>query len=198
MRLKKAKSAYFYCDSREKNKRNYRNLLLSILCQLSGQSDPCFTALAKHYSEHDEGAQQPSDTIVVQCLKEVLSQSAQAPVYLIVDALDELSKNSGMLSSQEQVLELIKDLVMMYLPNLHLCVTSCPVYDIKTSLEPLTTLRIPLHDQIEQTRDIDHYINSVVHSDVQMRTWGLEDKKLVIETLSEGADGMYECRAICS
>lgn len=182
--------AYFYCDSREKDKQSYRDLLLSILCQLSGQSEPCFTALSKHYSEHDEGAQQPSDTILVQCLKEVLSQPAQAPVYLILDALDEFLRYHGMSSSQEQVLKLIKYLAAMSPRNLHLCVTSCYVYDIKNTLEALAPLRISLHEQIGQTRDIVNYICTVVHSDEKMRTWSAEDKGLVIKTLSRRADGM--------
>jgi hypothetical protein len=193
MALKKAKSvsmAYFYCDSREKDKQSHRDLLLSILCQLSGQSDPCFAALSKHYSEHDEGAQQPSDTILVQCLKDVLFQPAQAPVYLIVDALDEFPRNSGISSSQEQVLELVKDLAGMSPRKLHLCVTSCYVYDIKTTLEALTPLRVSLHEQIGQTKDIVNYIRTVVYSDVKMRAWSVEDKGLVIEALSKGADGM--------
>jgi hypothetical protein len=193
MALKKEKSvhmAYFYCDSREKDKQNYRVLLLSILCQLSSQSKSCFTALSKHYSEHDEGAQQPSDTILVQCLKDVLSQPAQAPVYLVMDALDEFLRNSGMSSSQEQVLKLVKDLAVMSPRKLHLCVTSCYVYDIKNTLEALTPLRVSLHEQIGQTRDIVNYICTVVHSDAKMQTWSAEDRRLVIETLSRRADGM--------
>jgi hypothetical protein len=62
----------------------------------------------------------------------------------------------------------------------------------------LTSLRISLHEQSEQTGDIINYVKSVVLSDANMRTWSMEDKRLVINTLSEGADGMYERRILCS
>ena len=201
MALRKAKSvsmAYFYCDSRDKDKQSYRGLLLSILFQLYGQSKPFFKALSTLFLEHEGGAEKPSDAAVVQCLKEVLSRPAQDPVYLIVDALDEFPKNSGMPSSREQVLKLIKDLVDMSSPNLHICVTSLPDIDIRATLEPLTSLRISLHEQSEQTGDIISYVNSVVLSDANMRTWSVGDRRSVIDTLSEGADGMYECRTLRS
>jgi hypothetical protein len=38
--------------------------------------------------------------------------------------------------------------------------------------------------------DIADYVRSVVYSDSNMRRWRDEDKELVIETLSERADGM--------
>ena len=62
--------------------------------------------------------------------------------------------------------------------------------DIRTILEPLTSLRISLHDEIGQKEDIIKYINSVVRSDRNMRRWKEEDKRLVVDTLSEKADGM--------
>jgi hypothetical protein len=51
---------------------------------------------------------------------------------------------------------------------------------------------VSLHDQIGQKKDIEDYIRSVVYSNWEsiMRRWRKEDKELVIETLSERADGM--------
>jgi hypothetical protein len=57
-------------------------------------------------------------------------------------------------------------------------------------LEPLTNIRISLHDQSGQKKDIVDFVTSVVHSNKNMRRWRDEDKKLVVETLSERADGM--------
>lgn len=185
-----ASLVYFYCDFRDENKQSRRNLLLSILFQLSAQSNCCFDALSHLHLKHDEGAQKASDGILIRCLKEVLVLPDQDPVYIIVDALDECPHNSGMPSSREQVLDLVKDLVDLCPPNLHICVTSRPEIDIKTILEPLTPLRVSLHDQSGQKKDIIEYVSSVVDSDAMMRRWREEDKKLVIETLSERADGM--------
>ena len=92
--------------------------------------------------------------------------------------------------SRDEVLELIEELVDLKLPNLHLCVASRPEMDIQTILEPLAKLKISLHDEVGQKGDIIKYIESVVHSDRRMRKWREEDQNLVIDTLSEKADGM--------
>jgi hypothetical protein len=124
----------------------------------------------------------------------MLSLPTQGPVYIIVDALDECPNNSGMPTLREEVLDLVQDLVGLCLPNLHICVTSRPEIDIRTALDPLTTHRISLHDQNGQKKDIVDYISLVVYSDKRMQRWREEDKRLVIETLSKRADGMYVCR----
>ena len=94
-------------------------------------------------------------------------------------------------SPREVVLDLIKGLVDLSLPHLHICVTSRPEIDIRTVIEPLTTRRVSLHEETGQEKDIIEYVSSVVRSDVRMGKWREEDQKLVIETLSEKADGMY-------
>jgi hypothetical protein len=95
-------------------------------------------------------------------------------------------------SSRDQVLGLVERLVKLNLPNLRLCVTSRPETDIRTSLEPLTSTfnSISLHDERGQKKDIADFVVSVVDSDRNMRRWREEDRQLVIETLSDKADGM--------
>jgi hypothetical protein len=193
MALREAESAsmvYFYCDFRDEDKQSHRGILLSVLLQLSAQSSHCFEILSDLYMEHDEGTQKPTDSTLINYLDSILSIPTQSPVFLIVDALDECPDNVGLPSSREQVLGLVKGLVDLCSNNLHICVTSRPEIDIKTALEPLTTLRVSLHDQTGQKKDIIEYVTSVVHTDTKMRRWREEDKRLVIETLSERADGM--------
>ena len=120
----------------------------------------------------------------------MLSLPAQRPVYLIVDALDECPNTTGLPTAREEVLNLVNDLVGQHLPNLHICVTSRPEIDIQTTFGPLTSLRVSLHNQTGQKKDIVNYVSSIVSSDPMMRRWREEDRKLVIETLSERADGM--------
>ena len=116
----------------------------------------------------------------------------QRPTYLIIDALDECSNTSGIPSDRDRVLQLVKELIDLHLPNLHICITSRPEVDIREILEPLTSLRVSLHDQSGQKKDIEDYVRSAVYSDSEpiMWRWRREDKELVIETLSERADGM--------
>jgi len=114
------------------------------------------------------------------------------PIYLIIDAIDECPNTTGMPSSRDQVMALLERLVMLKLPNLRICVTSRPEVDIRTSLEPLTSTSntISLHDESGQKKDIVEFVTSVVRTDKNMRRWREEDKVLVINTLSEKADGM--------
>jgi hypothetical protein len=182
--------AYFYCDFRDEDKQNCRSLILSIISQLCAQSDLCYDTLSRVFLAHDKGAQKPSDETLAKCLTEMVSLPIQGPIYIIVDALDECPNNSGLPTPREEVLDLIDNLVGLRLPNLHICVTSRPEIDIQTTLEPLTTLRVSLHNQTGQKEDIMDYVSSVVHSDKKMRRWREEDRKLVIETISERADGM--------
>jgi hypothetical protein len=182
--------AYFYCDFRDEDKQNCRSLVLSIISQLCAQSNLCCDTLSRVYLEHDKGAQKPSDETLAKCLAEMVSLPTQGPIYIIMDALDECPNNSGLPTPREEVLDLIDNLVGLRLPNLHICVTSRPEIDIQSTLEPLTTLCVSLHNQTGQKEDIVDYVSSVVHSDKKMRRWREEDRNLVIETLSERADGM--------
>ena len=98
----------------------------------------------------------------------------------------------GMSSPRERVLRLVRELVEICVPNLHICVTSRPEIDIRKVLEPLTSRRVSLHDQSGQKEDIADYVRSVVYSGSEqiMRRWRTEDKELVIKILSERADGI--------
>ena len=182
--------AYFYFDFRDLNKQSRRDLLPSLVTQLSDQSHRHCDILNDLYLKHGTGAQKPSEDELMQSLKDMLTLSDQLPVYLIIDALDECPDTSGMPSPREQVLDLVKELVELPSPNLRLCVTSRPEIDIRRALEPLTSLRVSLHEQSGQKQDILDYVTSVVQSDAKMRRWRDEDKNLVIESLSERANGM--------
>jgi hypothetical protein len=185
----KASLAYFYFDFRDIDKQNLRNLLPSLLIQLSAQSDPCCDVLSRLYSAHNRGVKKPSDPAMIECLKEMLTHEAQGPTYIVMDALDECP-TSGVPSPREDVLGFVDELVGLHIANLHICVTSRPEHDIHAVLEPLTLRPVSLHDESGQNEDIVNYVSSFVHSDRRMGRWREEDKELVIKTLSEKADGM--------
>ena len=144
---------------------------------------------------HDNGARKPTDDVLIQCPKEILTLSNGRPTYIIMDALDECPNTFGMPSPREVVLDFVKELVELSLPNLRICITSRPEIDIRIAIEPLTTRRVSLHDETGQKQDIVEYISSVVHSNMRMGKWREEDQKLVIEALSERAEGM--CVSSC-
>ena len=191
-----ASLAYFYFDFRDTQKQNLHNALPSLLTQLSARSDHCCNILSRFYEAHNGGACacKPSTSTMITCLKEMLMLPDQGPIYIILDALDECPNTSGIPSARMQVLNLIKDLFGLQLPNLHICVTSRPEIDIRAVLEPLAFQPVSIHEESGQKKDIEDYIRAVVHadSDTAMRRWRDQDRELVIETLTERADGMYE------
>jgi hypothetical protein len=185
-----ASLAFYYYDFREGQKKDLRGLLSSVLFQLCDQSDSYHDTLSMFHSTHRRGAQNPSDDELLRCLKDLLELPRQAPVYLIIDALDECPNTSAIPSPREEVLTLLKHLIESRLANLRLCVTSRPETDIKVVLEPLASLSISIHNERGQMEDIENYIRSVVNTDPKNRKWKQEDKQAVIDVLTERADGM--------
>jgi hypothetical protein len=106
-----ASLVFFYCDFREDQKKDLRGLLSSLLIQLCHQSDSYCDTLFKFYSEHAQGSRHPSDDALVGCLKDLLKLPGLAPVYIIVDALDECPNTSGDPPPREEVLNLIEELI---------------------------------------------------------------------------------------
>ena len=184
--------AYFYFDFRDLDKQRLRDLVPCLLTQLSSRSDLRCDILSRLYYDHDNGTRQPSDDTLIRCLKDMFTLPDQCPTYLIMDALDECSDINGIPSPRKRVLQLVKELVDLHVPNLHICVTSRPEVDIRDVLEPVTSLQVSLHDQRGQKKDIEDYVRSVVYSTSEpiMRRWKDEDKEHVIKTLCERADGM--------
>ena len=185
-----ASLAFFYCDFREDQKKDLRSLLSSLLVQFCHQSDSCCDVLSNLYLEHGNGSRQPNDESLLKCLKEILKLPGQPPVYLIIDALDECPIISSVSPPRDKVLMLVGELIDSQIPNLRICVTSRPETDIKAFLDPLTLCSISLHDEIGQMEDIESYIQFVVNTDRMMRRWNQADKQLVVNMLTEKADGM--------
>jgi len=185
-----ASLAFFYCDFREDQKKDLRGLLSSLLVQLAHQSNSYCGVLSKLYLEHINGSRQPSNEVLVECLKEMIKHPGQAPVYFIMDALDECPITSSLPSPRDKVLMFVEELIDSKFPNLRICVTSRPETDIKTVLDPLNFPFISLHDECGQMEDIENYIKSVVNTDRMMRKWNTADKQLVIEVLTNKAHGM--------
>jgi len=182
--------AVFYYDFRDEKKKDLRGLVSSVLVQLCHQSDSYCDILSNFYLEHEEGSQHPGDDELVCCLKDILELPGQAPIFLIVDGLDECPDTTSLPSPREEVLVVLKDLIDSQHPNLRICVTSRPEADIKLVLDPLTFRSISLHDEKGQKEDIEKYIRSVVTTSGKMRRWKPEHKELVIDILTRRADGM--------
>ena len=184
--------AYFYFDFKDLRKQTCHDLLLSLLSQLAIRSSPCCDLLHRVYEAHEKGARQPSDDTLKECLKQMLRLPGQQPIFIVLDALDECPDSPGFPPPRREVLQLVKELLTLRLRRLHICATSRPEVDIRAVLEPLAFRSVSLHDEIGQKTDIADYVRSMVNEapSTAMVRWRAGDKNLVIETLTERADGM--------
>ena len=184
--------AFFYFDFKDLKKQTCHDLLLSVVSQLSTRSNPCCDILRRIHKAHEDGARQPSDDTLKECLKDMLRLPRPGPIFIVLDALDECPDTSGITSPRGEVLQLVQELVDLDLEELRICATSRPEVDIRAVLKPLAFRSVSLHDEIGQQSDIAEYIQSVVNStpSAAMRRWRADDKSLVIDTLTGRADGM--------
>ena len=185
-----ASLGFFYCDFRDINKKSLRGLVSSILLQLCDHSDSYSTILSQFYSAHGDGLREPSDGELIRCLEDILGHPGQAPAYIIIDGLDECPDTFGRPSPREKVLVFLERLVDIHLQNLHVCITSRPEVDIRTTIDRLPFRTVSLHNESGQRQDIVNYIRSIVYTDAKMERWRPEDKELVIDVLTNKADGM--------
>jgi hypothetical protein len=121
---------------------------------------------------------------------DLLKYPGPRPVYLVIDALDECPSTSSLSSPREKLLSFLEDLVEAKLPNLRLCVTSRPEVDIEAIIKPLAFRSVSLHDECGQKDDIIKYIESTVNRNKNMQNWSPEHRQLVVDVLTEKADGM--------
>jgi hypothetical protein len=120
----------------------------------------------------------------------MLTLRDQGPIFIILDAIDECHNSAGTPSPRENILELVEWLSELHHLQLSICVTSRTEADIEAVLQPLASHRVSLHHESGQRKDIINYIKWFINSNPKTRKWRKEDKELVIEKLSERADGM--------
>jgi hypothetical protein len=179
---------YYYFDFGDSKKQDCYGLLSSLIQQLSVNSEPCSDILSKIYSDIGP-VLKPTLIELKTCIKDMLSQPGQGPIYIVVDGVDECPNSSATSSARREVLELVKELFSLQLPNVHLCVASRPEIDIREELGSLKPFQISLDEQNGHKADIVAFIEHIVHSK-RMPEWTEEDQSLVINTLSPKANGM--------
>jgi hypothetical protein len=182
--------AFFYFDFRDVNKQDARSLLSSLLIQLCRESDKYSEILSSRYSIHGNGTRQPSEELLMVCLKDMLNVPGQGELYIVVDALDECPSFPGYPTLREQVLAILRELVDSRLPHVHFCFTSRPEVDIRNVMENLAVHSVSLHEQVGQNRDISNYIKFVFSSDRRIQRWTEENRQLAKDILLRGAHGM--------
>ena len=181
---------FFYFDFKDQSKQDARGALSSLLIQFATQSDAYCETLSALYSAHGAGSQQPTEYALRECLRSMLKLRNRGPIFIIIDAIDECPNSTGTPSPREKVLELVEWLSRLQCSQLSICTTSRPEADIETVLLPLASHTVSLHSESGQREDIVNYIKWFISSDPKARKWRKDDKELVLERLTERADGM--------
>ncbi|KAN0133841.1 hypothetical protein V8E53_008336 [Lactarius tabidus] len=95
--------AYFFFDFRDTQQQHRRDLLSSLLLQLSARSDACHDIFSRFYLDYDEGAYQPSDDVLSQCLTKMLQVEGLPATYIIIDTLNKSPNISEIPTARKNV-----------------------------------------------------------------------------------------------
>ncbi|KAI9449062.1 hypothetical protein BJY52DRAFT_275129 [Lactarius psammicola] len=182
--------AYFYFEFGDLPKRRVRNLLSSILVQLAAHSDTRRKVLHDLYSNHGDGAREPTEEALLESLKDMLKLTTQGPTFLIIDALNEALPG---IQPQSNAFKVIEELVSLELPDLRIFATSLSVDpDIEAQpLEPLASHSVCLHETKGHLDDISFFIDWCIKENKRMKRWRHEDKVDTIKTLSKKGAGSW-------
>lgn len=186
-----ASLAYFYCDFRDHKKQSVDGFLSSALIQFCAQSEPCCDILSNVYSTHGCGSRRPSAETMTRCLMDMLKCLVQEPTYIVVDALDECPGTPGLPSPRATLLGLLRELINLHIPNLHICILSHLDPEMEFVLSPLAPRRVCLHEESGHSQDIIRYLRWMLSTHPRMKGWKASDKEVVINTLFRKAEGVY-------
>ncbi|KAF8344857.1 ankyrin repeat-containing domain protein [Amanita rubescens] len=177
---KSAALAYFFCDVSDINKRNARGLLCSLILTLFTPQNQL--VLKELFEKCKNGLEKPTDDDLYEVLKSYLSGFQD--VYLFIDALDECILNV------EEVLELVKLINGWSIRGCHLLVTSRKELPIVNSLRQAMPMEVDL-TSMPVNQDIAKYIDHMLFTATELKTWKPNAKELIKVTLMEKGKGMF-------
>ena len=173
--------AYFYHDFRTPEKLFVRELVCSLIIQLSRCCSTTPDALKKLYDRCRNGLDQPSYDSMISTLREISGLFHHT--YIVIDALDEC-----MDPERSRLLDFLGSVCSWGLDGVHLLATSRQGPDIRQRLAT-TAETVDLKATIVD-HDIMLYIKTRLDSEEQFSRWEDVEKKLIEETLTKGAHGM--------
>ncbi|KAF8510189.1 ankyrin repeat-containing domain protein, partial [Hysterangium stoloniferum] len=178
---------YFFFDSRDsqENFQSYHKLIRSLIKQLLLI---CFDApkvLLQIFKFNKNGAEEPSLGSLQRVFSDLLTMFED--VYIILDALDECSEHS-------QVITWIKGLLTQNDSKIHILVTVRPDISSRGEMDELNTERLFLHNA-ENNDDITTYIRGSLQSQA-FSSFSLSLQNDIFTTLNNGADGMFRWVAL--
>lgn len=189
--------AYFYCirSTSEPERADPDEIMRSLLKQLScsGTKLPVRDPLASRYKElkekaEDNGSQEPPKLNLEECVELILGLLDHNPATIVIDALDECDP-----LRRHELLLALKDIIQKSANIIKVFVSSRDDNDIVCQLEDTPNVYIRASDNRE---DITRFINNEVDWSIRNKLMlsgkvSKELKNRIVDTLTEGAQGMF-------
>ncbi|KAF3935527.1 hypothetical protein ABW19_dt0201550 [Dactylella cylindrospora] len=175
---------YFYFDFRDAEKQSFKNMVSSLVFQLSCLQEVISSELDSLFASCSHGMQKPTCENLCRTLSQMIERARN--VYIILDALDECSKE------ERKHLLLWAESITKH-AKFHLLVASRDEYDIRRGVETFATVNQSVSIQAgRNTQDIHTYIRWALEHDISFERWrDHQDMWDEIETeLSTKANGM--------
>ncbi|KAH8797997.1 ankyrin repeat-containing domain protein [Flagelloscypha sp. PMI_526] len=172
--------AFYYFEFTNPSTLSEEALFRALVSQLSHLGD---TIVRRIYDIHRYGSVQPQLTSLHAIVHNLVT-AASSPVYIIIDALDELPA-----PQRKYLLDTLLKLFPPALHGVHLIMTSRDEVDI----HELLSGKIPFNFVIDQER-VKHDIAAFVDQEIafpKWQSWPKKDIQLMRDTLIQKTDGMF-------
>jgi hypothetical protein len=172
----------FYFTFTDQKKQTYDDLLRSLIIQL-GMNDEGLAVLQRYYNRSN--GRQPIQTALEEMV--VICAQSYSTVYVMLDALDECPEENDARYQMLQGLEGLEQRI----PQLKFCVTSRDISIIRNRLTATAIAATQLSLQTAAVNaDIRQYLSHQLLSDGRLTKLNQDIKALIMEKLSDRADGM--------
>jgi len=172
--------AYYYCDYKDPETQNPKNILGSLLKQLATQDEQCFVELETYYKKDKNFAVDATLESLIGIF--YLMTSKFDETFVVIDALDEVGESRHIIIDQLRALCLLNS-------NLKILLTSRKEIDIEHAFSDFVEVSIAA-----QSSDIRLYVASEIEVRIQQKRLWIRSPSLkehILKQLVDRADGMY-------
>ncbi|KAJ5692301.1 hypothetical protein N7462_001724 [Penicillium macrosclerotiorum] len=176
---------YFFCSDTDDRAKCPRNLVASIIYQLLYEDPQLAKGLKKKYTTiTDEFTRSVWELWNVLGL--VLADLRSRPLYIVIDALDELEKPSW-----RTFLEELRDTITPSMRNIRLFITSRTEPDIEKIVSSWNAVNLTINDSSGNRSGLSIFLRDVVHDYAAENSFDKEITRTICEELVTRADGMF-------
>ncbi|CZR68976.1 uncharacterized protein PAC_18877 [Phialocephala subalpina] len=178
--------AYFYFSFTDSTKQHYPNMLRSLLAQIASQIDITSDCLESLYRAYQQST--PPIDALIKALRTLVDETLFHHVYILVDALDEISDTDG----RKEVCKILDELSQR--PKAHIITTSRREHDITEYMLECKKIRDIWIQNSQVDHDIRLWVRERLKLDKKLRKWSaIHDE--IEAALGKGADGMFRWAA---